>query len=120
MITDAAFDELQDALYDLISYIGIGTGTTPATSSDTAIESEIYPDGANREALSSKTKVGNRKTAYIININKTECVGEDISEMALCNAAVAGDIYSHDVVSPIQKSANHALVIQLNVVMRGL
>ena len=72
MITDSAFDELQDTLYDLISYIAIGTGTTPATAADTALGTEVYPDGANREALSSKTKVGNRKTAYIININKTK------------------------------------------------
>ena len=117
MIVDAFLNLLRDAIYgDSVTYpthIAIGTGTTPAAAGDTALETEVFPDGANRSAISSKTKPAAKTTRSQMLVGTGEANGEDLTEVGEVNAATGGTLTNHVIHTAIAKDASFELKYQI-------
>ena len=119
MIVDAWLNAIRDFMYgDTISYpthIAIGTGTTAATSSDNALETEVFPDGTNRNAITSRTKPSSKKVRLQTMIAAGEANGNALTEVGALNAATGGTLMNHVINSAIYKTAAFELKIQILV-----
>ena len=117
MIVDAFLNLLRDAIYgDSVTYpthIAIGTGTTAAAAGDTALETEVFPDGANRSAISSRTKPAAKKVRFQMLVGAGEANGEDLTEVGCLNAATGGTLMNRVVHNVISKTAAFELKIQV-------
>jgi hypothetical protein len=117
MIVDAWLTAMRDAIYGdaftAPTHIAIGTGTTPALASNTALETEIYPDGANRNAITSKTKPSAKKVRLQTLIAAGEANGNTISEVGALNAAISGTLMNRVLPTAIAKDASFELKIQI-------
>ena len=111
MMVDDGLNLMRDFLYDDDVWMGFGTGTTAATASDAALETEFNPDGAAREAVGSKTKTTSKKVRLQTNLTAGEGNGYAITESGILDAASGGSLYNHHVFSAINKTA----AIELNV-----
>jgi hypothetical protein len=114
----AGLNLLRDAIYGdsvtFYSHIAIGTGTTAPTASDTALETEIFPDGANRSAISSRTKPSAKAVRLQMLVGVGEANGEDITEIGAVNAATGGTFMNRIVLSTaVPKTENFELKIQI-------
>lgn len=121
MIVDTFLNLLRDAIYgDAVTaptHIAIGTGTTAALASDTALETEMYPDGANRSAISSKTKPTSKKVRLQMLVGSGEANGSDLTEMGALNAATGGTLTNRIVHTAISKDASFELKYQVQVTL---
>lgn len=121
MIVDAFLNLLRDAIYgDSVTYpthIAIGTGTTAAAAGDTALETEVYPDGANRSAISSRTKPAAKKVRFQMLVGVGEANGEDITEVGVLNAATGGTLMNHVIHNVISKTAAFELRYQIQTTL---
>ncbi|MEA3324404.1 MAG: hypothetical protein U9Q37_04610 [Euryarchaeota archaeon] len=121
MIVDAFLNLLRDAIYgDSVtypSYIAIGTGTTAATASDTAIETEVFPDGANRSAISSRTKPAAKQVRLQMLVGAGEANGNDLTEVGALNAASSGTLTNRVVHTAISKDASFELKYQIQITL---
>lgn len=119
MIVDAWLNAIRDFLYgDTITYpthIAIGTGTTAASSSDTTLETEILPDGANRNAITSRTKPAAKKVRLQTMIAAGDANGNALTEVGVLNAATGGTLMNHVIHTAINKTAAFELKIQILV-----
>ena len=119
MIVDAWLNAIRDFMYgDTISYpthIAIGTGTTPASSSDTALETEVFPDGANRNAITARTKPSSKKVRLQTMIAAGEANGSALTEVGALNAATGGTLMNHVINTVVNKTAAFELKIQILV-----
>lgn len=119
MIVDAFLNAIRDAVYGdsftAPSHIAVGTGTTPALASDTALETEIYPDGSNRKTISSRTKPSAKKVRLQTLIAAGEANGYALAEVGALNAATGGTLMNRVVLTPINKDASFELKIQILV-----
>lgn len=117
MIVDAFLNLLRDAIYgDAVTYpthIAIGTGTTAAAAGDTALETEVFPDGANRSAISSRTKPTSKKVRLQMLVGVGEANGEDLTEVGTVNAATGGTFANRTVHTAIPKTAAFELKYQV-------
>lgn len=90
-----------------MQYIGIGTGTTAADATDTALETE------------AARKQGSVSSALAVYTNTvTFAAGEGtgaITEAGLLSAASSGTLFSHQVFSAVNKSASDSLTVTWNV-----
>lgn len=117
MIVDAFLNSVRDFIYgDTItapSHIAVGTGTTPALASDTALETEIFPDGANRNAITSRTKPSAKKVRLQTLIAAGEANGNVLTEVGILNAATGGTLMNRVVHTAINKDASFELKVQI-------
>lgn len=117
MIVDAWLNAIRDFLYgDTITaptHIAIGTGTTAASSSDTTLETEIFPDGANRNAITSRTKPAAKKVRLQTMIAAGDANGNALTEVGALNAATGGTLMNHVIHTAINKTAAFELKIQI-------
>lgn len=119
MIVDAFLNLIRNAIYgDSVTYpthIAIGTGTTAAAASDTTLETEIQPDGANRSAISSRTKPAAKKVRLQMLVGAGEANGEDLTEVGALNAATGGTLMNHIIHTAISKDASFELKYQIQI-----
>ena len=117
MIVDAWLNAMRDFIYgDAITaptHMAVGTGTTPALASDTTLETEIYPDGANRKAITSRTKPSARKVRLQTLIAAGEANGNALTEVGVLNAATGGTLMNRVVHTAIHKDASFELKVQI-------
>ena len=117
MIVDAGLNAVRDFIYgDTISapsHIAVGTGTTPALASDTTLETEIYPDGANRNLITSRTKPSAKKVRLQTLITAGEANGNVLTEVGVVNAATGGTFTNRVVHTAIHKDASFELKVQI-------
>ena len=119
MIVDNGLNQIRDwmcgesATYPL--YIGVGTGTTTETSSDTALESEEYPNGSSRSSTTITS------TDYSINfrmdIEDDELNGKTLAEKGLFTASTGGIMYSRQTYPDIEKDSSIVVptTIKINI-----
>jgi len=111
---DGIRDRCKDATTDVPSHIQAGTGTTPATETDTDLETPV----GSRIALSSiTTETG--KVIYDGTIGAGDYNGYDLTELALFNIVTGGACWTRDVWSPpisknSQFSINAKVTFQIN------
>ena len=117
MIVDAFLNALRNAMYgDTIvfpSHISVGTGTTAAAADDTALETEVYPDGANRSTIDYKTKPSSKKVRFQMNVAAGEGNGNTLTEVGALNAASGGTLMNHFIHTGITKTSSFELVYQV-------
>lgn len=119
MIVDAFLNLIRNAIYgDSVTYpthIAIGTGTTAAAAGDTTLETEIQPDGANRSAISSRTKPAAKKVRLQMLVGVGEANGNDLTEIGALNAATGGTLMNHITHTAIPKDASFELKYQIQI-----
>lgn len=119
MIVDAFLNLIRNAIYgDSVTYpthIAIGTGTTAAAADDTTLETEIQPDGANRSAISSRTKPAAKKVRLQMLVGVGEANGNDLTEIGALNAATGGTLMNHIIHTAISKDASFELKYQIQI-----
>ncbi len=117
MIVDAWLNELRNLIYgDAVTaptHIAVGTGTTAALASDTTLETEIFPDGANRNAITSRTKPSAKKVRLQTLISSGEANGNVLTEVGVLNAATGGTLMNRVVHTAIHKDASFELKVQI-------
>jgi hypothetical protein len=117
MIVNDFLNAIRNAMYgDSITWpgwIGIGTGITAAAASDTALQTEVYPDGANRSMIDYKTKPSSKNVRYQMNVAAGEANGNTLTEVGALNAATGGTLMNRFVHTGIAKTASFELIYQI-------
>jgi len=91
-------NKIKQFIIDDFNYIGIGTGTTAATESDTALETELL-----RLARFGYDEDVNSVTVNAF-LSATQGNGSALTEVGTFKEASAGDMYSRDVDTVINKT----------------
>ena len=101
-IREAVADDFETNL----SHIATGDTDTPAPAdTDTTLNNETY-----REALFAESSNGTYNATLFL--DTAENNGNDIKECGLFTAAVAGDMYAHNLTNVIQKSTSIEVFIE--------
>ena len=105
MIVDGGFDFICDAMGNAtqpgaMGYIGVGTGTTPANASQTALGDEL-----SRNAATYSHTTGTKVFTLSADFNEGDATGA-ITEAAVFNAAANGTMLDRVVFDVINKGAN--------------
>jgi hypothetical protein len=101
-------DQMADKGNAAMSHMAIGTGTTTAVASDTALESEL-----DRNALTSKTQgtgTDANKVTYVADWAAGDGTGA-ITEAAIFNSASAGDMLCRTVFAVKNKASGDTLTL---------
>ena len=121
MILDAFLNLLRDAIYGdtvtMPTHIAIGSGVTPALSSDTTLETEVFPDGANRNAITSRTKPAAKQVRMQMLLGVGDANGYDLTEVGAVNAATGGTFMNRMVHSTVPKTASFPLKYQVKITL---
>ncbi len=119
MIVDVFLNLIRDAMYGNTvtwpTHIGIGTSSTAATASDTALGAEVYPYGSLRAEISYKTKSNPKKAVYHLSILPAQANGESLKEVAAFNAGSGGTMANRFVHNAINKTSSFELVYQISI-----
>lgn len=99
---------MKDATATAMSHMAVGTGTTAAAASQTALVTE-----ANRQALTS-TAVSGGDVTYSATFGNGQGTGA-LTEAAILNASSGGTMLCRTVFSVINKGANDTLAITWTV-----
>ena len=99
---------MKDTTKAAMSHMAIGTVSTAAAASDTALGGQV-----NRQALTSATVAGTTIT-YIATFGAGSGTGA-ITEAGLFNASSAGDMLCRTVFAVINKGQNDAMTISWSV-----
>lgn len=99
---------MKDATATAMSHMAVGTGSTAAAASDTALGSEL-----DRNALTSTT-VTNNEVAYVCTYAAGDATGA-ITEAGLFNASSSGTMLCRTVFSVVNKGASDAMTITWTV-----
>jgi len=105
-------DQMSDRTEAVINYMAVGTGTTAAAATDTALEVEI-----DRNVLTSKTQgtgVDDNDVIYVCDFGAGEAVGA-ITEAGLFNSDVGGVMLCRTVFAAINKTADDSLKLTWRV-----
>lgn len=106
---------MKDATATAMSHMAVGTGTTAAENSQTALVTE-----SARVALTSTTQVTTTTTndaiQYVATFNPGTATAA-ITEAAILNAASAGTMLARTVFSVINKGANDTLTITWKITL---
>ena len=117
MIVDAFLNSLRDWVYgDSVTYpgyIAVGTGTTAASASDTALETEVLPDGANRNEITSRTKPAAKKVRLQTILAAGHANGSALTEVGALNAATGGTLMNHVIHTVINKDVTFEVKYQI-------
>ena len=119
MIVDAWLATIRNVMYGdsetMPSHLAVGTGTTGETANDTALETEVYPDGSNRSAIDSRSKPSSKAVQFQMNISASQLDGVILTECGLLNAATGGTLVNRITHSAINKTTAFELRYQILV-----
>ena len=101
---DFIASRMKDATADVMSHMGIGTGSSAAASSDTTLGTE-----AARQALTSTT-VNNNSVSYVASFAAGTGTGA-ITEAGILNAGSGGTLLCRTVFSVVNKGASDSMTI---------
>lgn len=117
MILNEFLNSMRNMVYGdsetMPTHIAVGIGTTAVTATDTTLDNEIFPDGANRCAISGRSKPTDKKFRMQVILGRSEANGRDITEIGAVNAATAGTLHNRVVIPKIVKDASYELLIQI-------
>jgi len=117
MIVDAFLNYLRDWIYsDSITaptHIAIGTGTTAAAAGDTTLETEVFPDGANRNEITTRTKPAAKKVRLQTILAAGHANGNALTEVGVLNAATGGTLTNRVVHTVINKDVTFEVKYQI-------
>ena len=105
---DYVASRMKDTTADAMSHMAIGTGSTAASSSDAALETE-----AGRVSLASTTVTDNA-VAYVATFAAGTGTGA-ITEAGILNDSSAGDLLCRTVFSVVNKGASDSMTITWTV-----
>lgn len=99
---------------NVMSHMAVGSGSTAAAASDTALGTQI----GSRKALDSTTITGsnNEQVRYITTFSAGEGTGA-ITEAGIFNASSAGDMLCRTVFSVVNKGASDSMVITWTITL---
>ena len=89
-----------------MSYMGLGTGTTPATSGDTALQIPL-PTYIQGVLSNPSSLVLQNVTTFAAGVNTSSA----ITEAGLFSTSSGGTMFAHQVFSPINKGSGNSLVV---------
>ena len=116
MIVDAWLTKMRNVLYGdaetMPTHMAIGTGTTGETANDTALETEVQPDGANRSTIGTKSKPSSKSVQFQMDVAIGEANGNALTETGLLNAASGGTLANRLTHTAINKTAAFELRYQ--------
>ena len=101
---DFIASRMKDTTADVMSHMGIGTGSSAAASSDTTLGTE-----AARQALTSTT-VNNNAVSYVASFAAGTGTGA-ITEAGILNAGSSGTLLCRTVFSVVNKGASDSMTI---------
>ena len=101
---DFIASRMKETTADVMSHMGIGTGSSAAASSDTTLGTE-----AARQALTSTT-VNNNAVSYVASFAAGSGTGA-ITEAGVLNAASGGTLLCRTVFSVVNKGASDSMTI---------
>lgn len=112
--TNNGLADIKDAICDRLetyTYFAIGTGTTPASADDTALQNEVF-----RKTVTEiqRTTSGVLFRCYV---STTEANGHNISEFGLFNADSGGTMLCRRVFSAIPKTNDMDIWFELEEVI---
>lgn len=117
MIVDAFLNAIRNWAYgDSITaptHIAIGTGTTAAAAGDTALETEVLPDGSNRNEITTRTKPLTKKVRLQTIIAAGHANGSALTEVGALNAATGGTLTNRVVHTAINKDVTFEVKYQI-------
>ena len=98
----------------LMSHIGLGSGTTSASASDTDLGSIL----GSREALDSTTISGtnNEKIVYVASFEAGDATGA-VTEAGIFNASTSGDMLCRTTFSAVNKGASDTMSITWTITL---
>ena len=99
---------MKDASATAMSHMGIGTGSTAAAASDTALGSQSV-----RQALTSTT-VSNNEVTYVATFSAGSGTGA-ITEAGIFNASSSGTMLCRTVFSTVNKASGDSMTITWTV-----
>lgn len=88
------------------THIGVGTGSTSFNVTQTALDSEVYPDTVDRNAISATSRTGRQGTLEIVLLSTDLGTDPTITETGLFNAATSGDMFTRNVFNGVSKDGN--------------
>lgn len=97
------------AAITIVSHIEIGTGTTPVTGADTALETAVIRNTTVNSA------VGTDIVSYVAEFSQAEANGSYITEAGAVNAGTAGTFSTRKVFPAFLKSSNYDLKVSVFV-----
>lgn len=121
----------KEAIRDLISgqssthldntnaHVGVGSGTTPATSGDSALETEKSRADQDAGFPNDPSTTESRMQGTFVDgssgtLNELS-VGETITEFGLLDAASSGTLLARSVAPPITKTANTDITVEITL-----
>lgn len=117
MIVDAFLNAIRNWIYgDSVTaptHIAIGTGTTAASAGDTALETEVLPDGSNRNEITTRTKPLTKKVRLQTIIAAGHANGSALTEVGALNAATGGTLTNRVVHTAINKDVTFEVKYQI-------
>ena len=117
MILDGFLKLFRNVVYGdsvtMPTHIAVGTGTTAVTASDTSLQTEIFPDGANRSQITSRTKPTDNTLRLLMLVTVGQANGESLTELGAANAATGGTFHNRIVHPAIAKDASYELKYQI-------
>jgi len=106
---DYIASRMEGTTKNVMSHMGLGSGTTAAAAGDTDLESLL----GSREVLDSTT-VTNNDIVFVASFEAGDATGA-VTEAGLFNASTAGDMLCRTVFSVINKSADDSLTVNWTV-----
>lgn len=99
----------------VVTYIALGTGTTAAAASDTALEAEIIDSGLERaSATVSRTTTTVANDTAVLTYTWTATGSKAVTESGCFNAASAGTMLNRQVFSAINLSSGNSFQVTHN------
>ena len=120
LIVNAALSEITGLVGDTgtktaFTYLALGTGTTSANATDTALETEIEDSGLERAAatVSQQTTTVTEDTLRLQEAF-TATGSKAVSEIGVLNAASDGTLLGHQVFTALAVESTDVLTMQYN------
>jgi len=98
-----------------VTSIGVGTGTTAAQTTDTALLTEVMPAGGSTRNAAAGTSPTATKRRYIMNMTTAQGNGNDFTEVGLFLASSAGTMITRAVHAAYTKSITISVKYQIDI-----
>ena len=112
LVVDTGLNFIVDRMKDdetVMTHMGVGTGTTAPTASDTTLETQL----GNRELIETST-VTNNSILYRSVFEAGDSTGQ-LTEAAIFNASTGGTMLCRVTFTAIDKQANDSLAIKWTI-----
>lgn len=100
------------------THIGVGSGTTGFNATQTALVTEAFPDGADRNLKDAATRAGKQATIEML-VKATDLNGtadpDGITEAGLFDSATSGNMFSRNVFNSVPKDDDTEITVIENI-----